>query len=50
MTKENLLNKPINKKDALNLNEKDLNMDGTVNFNKDTKTIDSVKINLGKNF
>lgn len=48
--KENLIKKPIDKEDILNPNEKDLNMDGTVNFNKDTKTIDNVKINLGKNF
>jgi hypothetical protein len=49
--KENFLNQPINKKDNLTSKKKDdLNLDGTVDINKDTKTIDSIQINLGKNF
>lgn len=48
--KDNLPEQAMNKKDDLNPQNNTIDMDGTVNFNKKTKSVDSIKINLGKNF
>ncbi|WP_298753587.1 hypothetical protein [uncultured Arcobacter sp.] len=49
--KDNLLNEPLKKEEYLkSKNKNDVDFDGTVDFNKDRKEIENVKINLGKNF
>lgn len=49
--KEDLLTKPINKEvDLTQKNKDDIEIDGTVNVNTEERSIDGVKINLGKNF
>ncbi len=49
--KEDLLTKPIDKEVNLTKkNKDDIKIDGTVNINTDERSIDGVKINLGKNF
>jgi hypothetical protein len=45
------LNEPLKKEEYLkSKNKNDVDFDGTVDFNKDRKEIENIKINLGKNF
>ena len=49
--KDDLLNEPLKKEEYLkSKNKNDVDFDGTVDFNKDRKEIENIKINLGKNF
>ncbi len=46
----NLLEKPKSLKEDSKEKEDSLKVDGGVNFNKETKTLESININLGKKF
>ncbi|RXK12611.1 hypothetical protein CP965_08515 [Halarcobacter mediterraneus] len=46
----NLLEKPKGLKEDTKEKEDSLKVDGGVNFNKETKTLESININLGKKF
>lgn len=49
--KEDLLTKPVNKEVDLTPKNKDkIKIDGNVDVNTEERSIDGVKINLGKNF
>ncbi|WP_375725308.1 hypothetical protein LXN10_07905 [Arcobacter sp. KX21116] len=49
--KEDLLTKPVNKEvDLTPKNKDEIEIDGTVDLNTEQKSIDGVRINLGKNF
>jgi len=48
--KNNLLEKPKSLAESKKQKEDPLNIDGDVGFNKETKTIDSININMGKKF